>query len=93
MLCYFPKYARLSKKTKIWAQSWRNVIYEGDYKLIEYPEYNKYEMFNLKEDETESKNIFKTEPDKAQYLKNKLAKKLIEIKAPKMELNPNYNLE
>ena len=43
-------------------------------------------MFNLKEDETESKNIFKAQPEKAQYLKNKLAKKLIEIKAPKWSL-------
>lgn len=93
LICYFPKYARLSKKTNKWAQSWRNVIYEGDYKLISYPEYDNYELFNLKKDKTENNNLIQTLPEKAQYLKQQLAQKLIDIQAPKLVLNPDYELK
>ncbi|MCM8530017.1 MAG: hypothetical protein NE330_02560 [Lentisphaeraceae bacterium] len=93
LLCYFPKYARYSNKTKKWAQSWRNVLYEGDYKLIEYPEYGEYELYHLRNDVTEKENLFNLQPEKAQLLKQKLARRLIEIEAPKLQLNPNYELK
>ena len=40
-------YAQFDEKKERWSFSWRNVIYDGDYKLIEYPEYGEYELFNL----------------------------------------------
>ena len=90
IFCYYPKYAKISKKTKRWIDSWRNVIYSGDLKLIEYPEYNEYELFDLNNDPFEKTNLASKHPEKLETLKNKLHTWLIEIDAPKLELNKDY---
>jgi len=81
--CFYPKYARYNANKKRWKFSWRNVIYSGNDKLIEYPEYNKYELFNLAKDPKEKKNLSKSNPEKTQALTKKLHTWLIDIKAPK----------
>ncbi len=93
MYCYFPKYARYSNKTKTWGDSWRNVIYDGDYKLIEYPEYEIVEVFNLARDPGEQKDLSKSQPEISHSLVNKLHQHLEETGAPVYVLNPDFSLE
>jgi len=90
--CFFPKYARFNKKTKLWYDSWRNVVYDGDYKLIEYPEYDTAEVFNLSDDPGEKKDLAKEQPEKTQALICKLHRWLEEIGAPTLEPNPDFSL-
>lgn len=90
--CFFPKYAQFQKKTSRWNDSWRNVIYDGDYKLIEYPEYDECELFNLGDDPSEKNDLAKQQPEKTQLLIGKLHRWLEEIDAPTLEPNPNFSL-
>jgi arylsulfatase A-like enzyme len=92
LYCFYPKYAGFSKNKQRWALSWRNVIYDGDYKLIEYPEYGEYELFNLEDDPLEEENLASKYPEKRQTLTATLHRWLKEIDAPELELNPDYSL-
>jgi arylsulfatase A-like enzyme len=92
LYCFYPKYAQFSAKKNRWTFSWRNVIYDGDYKLIEYPEYDEYELFKLDDDPQEAKNIATKNPEKRAALTVKLHRWLREIEAPKVEPNPDYSL-
>lgn len=91
VFCFYPKYARFSDKTKRWASSWRNVIYDGDFKLIEYPEYDEYELFNLRKDPTEKTNLAEKNPEQSESLTTKLHQWIKEIGAPGLEVNPDYS--
>jgi len=93
VFCFYPKYAQFKAKSGRWKFSWRNVIYDGDFKLIEYPEYNEYELFNIKNDIAEEKNLATQQPEKKSTLTASLHRWLKDINAPKLELNPNYNLK
>ena len=91
--CFYPKYVRYNHKTKRWAHSWRNVIYNGNYRLIEYPEYGETELFDLANDPREETNLAKTSPEKHRALSLQLHRWLGEINAPKLEPNPNHSLK
>jgi len=91
VFCYFPKYTRYNQKMGRWAESWRNVIYHKEYKLIHYPEYGDSELFNLENDPSESVNLAKSLPEKRKELNQLLDNWLISIKAPTLTLNPNYS--
>ncbi|OVE82715.1 hypothetical protein BVY04_00155 [bacterium M21] len=93
LYCYHPKYAQFNKKTKEWRWSWRNVIYSGDHKLIEWPEYDRYEMYNLADDPKEEKDLASTNPEKRDALKNMLHGWFKEVGAGEPVPNPNYALE
>ena len=88
--CFYPKYAKISKKSKRWIDSWRNVIYSDNLKLIEYPEYNEYELFDVNKDQREENNLSTSQPEKSEELKKKLRQWLEETQAPKLELNPGF---
>jgi arylsulfatase A-like enzyme len=90
--CFYPKYAQFKDKTKRWTFSWRNVIYDGDFKLIEYPEYDEYELFNLEDDPVEERDLAMKNPEKRQALTAKLHRWLKDVGAPKVEPNPDYSL-
>ncbi|MDO8542330.1 MAG: sulfatase [Opitutaceae bacterium] len=66
--------------------SWRttpvSLIQEGDWKLMEYLEDGRLELYNLRDDIGESKNLAKTNPEKARELHAKLVAWRTEIKAP-----------
>ncbi len=49
-----------------------SVIRVGDYKLIDFYDENRIELYNLKDDPDESTNLVKKEPEKAEELHNKL---------------------
>ncbi|WDE96438.1 sulfatase-like hydrolase/transferase [Lentisphaera profundi] len=93
IFCFYPKYARFNKKTKTWGDSWRNVIYSGDYKLIDFSEYDRVELFDLHNDEKETKDISPVQPEKAQELKKTLALWLKDTKAPKLTPNKGFSLK
>ncbi|MBT3482938.1 MAG: sulfatase [Opitutales bacterium] len=92
IFCYFPKYARYSDKTQRWGDSWRNVIYHGDYKLIDYPEYNDTELFDLSSDPREMKDLAKSLPEKRKELNRLLDDWLKTIEAPELTPNQNFSL-
>lgn len=93
LFCFYPKYVRFNERTKRWAHSWRNVIYSGDFKLIEYPENGEYEMFDLATDPKEEKDLAKSHPEKRATLTKALHAWLEEIKAPALVPNPEYQPE
>ena len=91
IFCYFPKYARYNEKTQRWGDAWRNVIYHGDYKLIDFPDYGESELFNLSSDHRETKNLAIALPEKRKELNRLLDDWLTTIDAPKLVLNSNYS--
>lgn len=93
IFCYFPKYAGYKASRNRWADSWRNVVYSGDYKLTEYPEYDEVELFNLKEDPYEKKDLSKKSPEKRQELTKRLHKWLKKTNAAVPQPNPDYDLD
>jgi arylsulfatase A-like enzyme len=62
----------------------------GDYKLIEFFEDGRLELYNLREDVSEKHNIAKDKPDITQKLKEMLVdwREKVEAKIP--EPNPDY---
>jgi arylsulfatase A-like enzyme len=93
IVCYYPKYAQYSEKSKVWKYPWRNVIYAGDYKLREVVEYGTYELYNLKDDPLEEKGVSASQPEELQLMQQKLKRWKREIGAPELKLNPDYALD
>lgn len=93
IVCYYPKYEQYNEKTKRWKYSWRNVIFDGDYKLREVVEYGTYELYNLKADPLEERDLSSSHPEKLQYMQKKLRTWEKKVGALPPELNPNYVLD
>ena len=65
---------------------------QGDYKLIEFFEDGHLELYNLKDDIGERKNLVKQKPEKAKELHDILKRWRASVKAPvPTERNPKYN--
>ncbi len=93
IVCYYPKYGNYNEKSKVWKYPWRNVIFDGDYKLREVVEYGTYELYNLKEDPLEERDLSSSQPEKLQYMQKKLRTWEQRVGAPIRELNPGYALD
>ena len=93
IVCYYPKYGQYNEKSKVWKYPWRNVIFDGNYKMREVVEYGTYELYNLKDDPGESKNLASKQPEKLQLMQQKLERWKREVGAPSLELNPDYALD
>ncbi|MBD3266379.1 DUF4976 domain-containing protein, partial [bacterium] len=65
-------------------------VRDGDWKLIKWYEDGKLELFNLKNDIGEKKNLADQYPKKAQELHNILKKWLKSVEANRPSKNPNY---
>lgn len=65
-------------------------IRKGDWKLIEFFEDGKLELFDLKNDPHESKDLSEVNVEKSQQLLERLKAWRISVKAQKMTPNPNY---
>ncbi len=65
-------------------------IREGDWKLIEFIEDGEMELFDLKSDPAEGKNLAKEKPEKAADLLTKLKAWRVSVNAQMMTPNPNY---
>ena len=68
------------------ADSWRttpvSLIQVGDWKLMEFLEDGRLELYNLRDDISESKNLANSMPDKAHELHTRLVAWRSEVKAP-----------
>lgn len=68
-----------------------SAIRKGDWKLITFYEDNRTELYNLKNDPGESKNVSEENPEISIELKNQLLEKLVESNAKFPQPNPNFN--
>jgi len=62
----------------------------GDYKLIEFFEDNHLELYNLREDIGEDRNLAADQPDRAREMQGMLARWLSQVGARIPQPNPNY---
>ena len=94
---HFPAYLQASNNLLpdlIWRTTPVSVIREGDWKLLEFFEDGHLELYNLKNDISESDNLAEQMPEQAKSLHNKLLNWRAKINAPvPFELNPDYNPE
>jgi arylsulfatase A-like enzyme len=93
IVCYYPKYAGFRESEKTWKYPWRNVIFDGDWKLREVVEYGTYELYNLKKDTKEEDDLSGSHPEKLQALIQKLRRWEERVDAPELTLNPDYRLD
>jgi arylsulfatase A-like enzyme len=77
---HFPGY--LGAGTDSWRTTPVSLIQAGDWKLMEFLEDGRLELYNLREDIGETKNLVATMPDKAKELHAKLVAWRTAIKAP-----------
>ena len=71
-----------------------SAVRKGDWKLLEYFENNEFELFNLKEDIGETKNLAMERPEKLTEMQEVLSQWRSKLKAPvPTELNPAYDPE
>lgn len=92
IVCYHPKYENYNAKTQTWRWPWRNVIFHGDYKMREVVEYGTYELYNLKDDPKETKDLSETHPEQTQKMIQRLRAWEKQTGAPELTLNPDYVL-
>ena len=67
-----------------------SAIRNKDWKLIEFNEDNRLELYNLKDDISESKNLSKKFPELTKNLKNQLNEIKIKLSANSTTINKNY---
>jgi arylsulfatase A-like enzyme len=80
---HFPHY-----HASLWKPG--SAIRNKDWKLIEFYEDNKLELYNLKDDISESKNLSKKFPELTKNLKNQLNQIKIKFSANSTTINKNY---
>jgi len=68
-------------------------VRQGDFKLIEFYEDGRLELFNLKEDLGETRNLAKANPGKARELQQLLERWRRSVNATMPESNPGYDPE
>lgn len=69
---HFPVYCGNKKKNGVWVNSPCSAIRVGDFKLIEFFEDSHLELYNLRDDIGETKDLAASHPDKARQLHAKL---------------------
>ncbi|MBM4027567.1 MAG: sulfatase [Planctomycetes bacterium] len=77
---HFPGY--LGAGADAWRTTPVSLIQSGDWKLMEFLEDGRLELYNLRQDISESKNLAKERPDKAKELHARLVAWRAEVKAP-----------
>ncbi len=87
---HFPGYLGAGQDT--WRTTPVGVIRSGDWKLMEFFEDGRLELYNLKEDLGEKKNLAADHPDRARQLKSRLEAWRKEIGAPMPRLKTEADL-
>jgi arylsulfatase A-like enzyme len=77
---HFPGYLGSGRNT--WRTTPVGVIRAGDWKLMEFFEDGRLELYNLREDIGEQRNLAAETPEKAKQLQERLARWRAEVKAP-----------
>ncbi len=90
---HFPAYLEpYNAEQQPWRMTPGGAVRQGDWKLIEFFEDGKVELYNLKDDISETKDLVKTKPAKAKELHELLAEWRKSVNAPvPTEKNPKYN--
>ena len=90
---HFPAYLEPNnKKQQPWRMTPGGPVRQGDWKLIEFFEDGKVELYNLKDDISEKNDLAKTKPAKAKELHRMLIEWRKAVSAPvPTEKNPQYN--
>jgi len=90
---HFPAYLEsYNEKQWPWRTTPAGAVRRGDFKLIEFFEDGKVELYNLKDDLGEKNNLAGTMPDKAEELHRTLVEWRKSVKAPvPAEKNPQYD--
>jgi len=90
---HFPAYLEsYNEKQWPWRTTPASAVRQGDFKLIEFFEDGKIELYNLKDDLGEKKDLAGTMPDKAEELHSMLVEWRKSVKAPvPAEKNPQYD--
>lgn len=70
-----------------------SVIRKGDWKLIHYYEDSKEELYNIKNDPGETRDLASNHPQQSKQLSSELFTFLTSVKAKFPEENPDYNVE
>ncbi len=87
---YLQPYGRVAKG--VWRARPFGTIRMGDYKLIEFFEYGQLELYNLAEDNKESKNLALEKPQVTAKLLKRMQAWRTETNAPiPTKINPEYN--
>ena len=87
---HFPAYLQGSRGT--WRTTPAGAIRQGDFKLIEFFEDSSLELYNLKDDIGEAKDLAKTMPDKTRSLHQRLLAWRKSVNAPvPTEPNPKFD--
>lgn len=90
---HFPAYLEpYNAEQQPWRMTPGGAVRQGDWKLIEFFEDGKVELYNLKDDISETKNLAKTKPEKARELHELLIewRKSVNASVP-TEKNPKYD--
>ncbi len=77
---HFPGY--LGSGPGLWRTTPVTIVQSGDWKLMEYLEDGKLELYNLRDDIGETKNLASEMPDKAKELHDRMVAWRKEVKAP-----------
>jgi len=77
---HFPGY--LGAGTGLWRTTPVSLVHAGDWKLMEFLEDGRLELYNLRDDVGETKNLADSMPAKAKELHGRLAAWRAEVKAP-----------
>ena len=78
-------------RSLFWRRAVASAAREGDWKLIEYFEDGRLELFNLAEDIGEKRNLAASQPDKAKEMHEKIRGWRKRTKAPvPTEKNPGF---
>ena len=90
---HFPAYLEpYNKNQEPWRMTPGGAVRQGDWKLIEFFEDGKVELYNLKDDISETNDLSKAKPEKTKELHRTLVEWRKSVNAPvPTEKNPQYN--
>jgi arylsulfatase A-like enzyme len=88
---HFPGYLQANANRGTWRTTPAGAIRSGDYKLIEFFEDRRVELYDLKDDLQESQNLAAELPERTAQLRERLHHWRTELNAPMPTPNLNYN--
>lgn len=87
---FFPKYAGYNAKTGRWRDEWRNTVLYGSYKLTEYVESQRFELYDLAADAGEQNDLATRRPELLEAMRERLEAGKRRFGAPVPVPNPAY---
>jgi arylsulfatase A-like enzyme len=90
MFWHFPGYLEANVLQGAWRTTPVSVIRSGDFKLLEFLEDNRIELYNVRDDIGEKRNLADALPGKAKELREKLHAWRKSVNAPMPTPNPEY---